>query len=57
MSARTKARCLGAVILLFNLWLIGSLGLSGPVVLLMTVGFVVLYEGFVVRQIQSPKDS
>ena len=49
MEGRQKARIVGALIMFFNLWLIGEYNISGLPVLLMTVGFVVAYEVIVVR--------
>lgn len=49
MALRAKLRAFGGAVLLFNLWLIGSLSISGWPVLLLTVGFAVGYEAFVVR--------
>jgi hypothetical protein len=49
MSARTKLRIFGGIILLFNLWAIGEYNIQGFPVLLMTVVFAVFYEFIVVR--------
>lgn len=49
MKKTTKLRLVGGVVLLFNLWLIGQYNLSGIPVLLLTLGFAVGYEFFVVR--------
>ena len=49
MRTPTKLRLIGAVILLFNLWLIGEYRLSAVPTLLLTFGFAVLYEWLVVR--------
>lgn len=50
MKTRTKLRLLGGSILLFNLWLIGHYSIEGLPVLLMTIGFAVVYEYVVVRR-------
>lgn len=50
MKPRTKLRILGAAIILFNLWLIGQYSISGIPVLLMTFGFAIAFEYFVVRR-------
>ncbi len=49
MKKATKLRLVGGAVLLFNLWLIGQYNLSGIPVLLLTFGFAVGYEFFVVR--------
>ncbi|MBN8514517.1 hypothetical protein [Accumulibacter sp.] len=49
MKKTTKLRLIGGVVLLFNLWLIGSYNLEGIAVLLLTFGFAVGYEYLVVR--------
>jgi len=40
MKASTKLRLFGAFVILFNLWLIGHYEIEGPLVLLLTFGFV-----------------
>jgi hypothetical protein len=49
MKKATKLRLVGGAVLLFNVWLIGQYNLSGIPVLLLTFGFAVGYEFFVVR--------
>lgn len=50
---RWKLRAFGAIVLIFNLWLIGEYNLSGLPVILMTFGFAAAYELFVVRGLTS----
>jgi hypothetical protein len=49
MKRATKLRLIGAVIVLFNLWVIGHYDIKGIPVLLMTLGFAGGYEYLVVR--------
>lgn len=58
MKTTTKLRVFGAAVLIFNLWLIGHYNLSGVVVLVLTFGFAVAFELFVVRPFakREPKD-
>lgn len=49
MKKSTKLRLAGGVILLFNLWLIGQYKLEGIAVLLLTLGFAIGFEYFVVH--------
>ena len=51
MKTSTKLRIFGGVVLLFNLWLIGRYDLKGTTALLLTLGFAIGYEFFVVRPI------
>jgi hypothetical protein len=51
MKKTTQLRLIGAVILLFNFWLIGEYDLQGIPVLLLTFGFAAGYEYLVVRKI------
>lgn len=44
-------RLFGAVVILFNLWLIGRYNLEGVAVLLLTFGFAIGYELMVVRPV------
>lgn len=48
MSKVAKLRIVGGLILLFNLWVIGENDIGGIPALLLTVGFVLAYESFVV---------
>jgi hypothetical protein len=50
MKKTTKLRLLGALVLLFNLWLIKQYNLEGIPVLLLTLGFAIGYELLVVRR-------
>lgn len=54
MEKATKLRLVGGAILLFNLWLIGQYNVSGIPVMLLTIGFAVAYEFFVVRLFARP---
>jgi hypothetical protein len=45
----TKLRLVGVAVLLFDFWLIGRYRLEGYSALLLTFGFVICYEKFVVR--------
>ena len=56
MSLATKLRLLGAVILLFNLWLIGRYNIQGVAVLLMTFGFAVAFEFAIVRPVARKRE-
>jgi hypothetical protein len=49
MKQPTKLRLFGGAVLFFNLWLIGQYNLEGVPVLILTFGFAVAYELFVVR--------
>jgi hypothetical protein len=49
LSKPAKLRIVGGVILVFNFWLIGHFGLEGVTVLLLTFGFALGFEYFVVR--------
>lgn len=49
MSTRGKLRTFGALIIFFNLWLIGNYNLTGLPVILLTFGFAAAYELVVVR--------
>jgi hypothetical protein len=49
MKKSTKLRLVGGLILLFNLWLIGQYNIEGIPVLLMTIGFAVIFEFAFVR--------
>ena len=49
MKPTTILRLLGAAILFFNLWLAGAYNISGVPLLLMTVGFAVVFELFIVK--------
>lgn len=49
MNPATKMRLIGGAILMFNLWLIGHYNITGIAVLLMTIGFAVVFEYLVVR--------
>ena len=46
---KSKLRWFGAAVLVFNLWLIGRYNVTGIPTLLMTFGFAIAYEFFVVR--------
>lgn len=48
MSKVIKLRLVGAAILLFNLWMVGRFNMHGPAVAVITIGFVIAYERFVV---------
>lgn len=50
MNKTVKLRLAGSAILLFNLWLIGRFNMNGPAVAVITIGFVIAYEYFVVRR-------
>jgi hypothetical protein len=56
MKKATKVRIFGAVVLLFNLWLIGRYDLQGIPVLLLTIGFALAYEFLIVRSIAKADD-
>lgn len=45
----TSLRWIGAVVLLFNLWLCGNYNITGIPLLLLTVGFAVGFEFLIVR--------
>jgi hypothetical protein len=47
----TKLRIFGAIVLLFNLWLIGRYSLKGVPVLLLTLGFAIGFEYIVVKPV------
>jgi hypothetical protein len=49
VNKSTKLRLVGGMILLFNLWLIGKYKLETIPVLLLTLGFAIGVEYFVVR--------
>lgn len=49
MSKVTKLRIIGAVCLLFILWIIGTYRIEGLPVLIMVFGFAAGYEYIVVR--------
>lgn len=49
MSKIIKLRLVGAAILLFNLWMVGRFNMHGPAVAVITIGFVIAYERFIVR--------
>lgn len=49
MSRTLRLRLVGGAIFLFNLWLVGRFNIEGPAVGVITIGFVVAYEYFVVR--------
>lgn len=51
MKKSTRMRLFGAVVILFNLWLIGRYNLEGVAVLLLTFGFAIGYELMVVRPV------
>ena len=51
MKTGTKLRLFGGVILLFNLWLIGQYNIEGIPVLLMTIGFALVFEFAFVRPV------
>lgn len=55
MTKRGKLRIFGGLVLLFNLWLIGTYNLEGLPVLLLTFGFAIGYELVVVRAL-APAD-
>lgn len=57
MKLSTQLRLFGAAVILFNLWLIGSLNLTGPLALLLTFGFAIGFEFLVVRPIVRKSDS
>ncbi len=57
MKKTTNYRLLGAFILLFNLWVIGNYNLQGIPVLLLTLGFAICYEYFVVRPVSKKQKS
>ncbi|MDP1593943.1 MAG: hypothetical protein Q8L80_06855 [Gallionella sp.] len=50
MKITTKLRLIGAVILFFNLWVVGRYSIEGIPVLFLTFGFAVGFEYFVVRK-------
>lgn len=57
MTTRTQLRTIGAIILFFNLWLIGTYNLPDLAVLLLTFGFAIGFELWVVRKFApAPKD-
>lgn len=49
MKKSTKLRLVGGAILLFNLWLVGRYNIEGPMILVLTFGFAIVYELLVVR--------
>jgi len=49
MKKSTKIRIFGAIVLLFNVVLVGFLDLTGPVVLVITFGLAAVIELFFVR--------
>lgn len=49
MGKIIKLRLVGAAILLFNLWMVGRFNMHGPAVAVLTIGFVIAYERFIVR--------
>lgn len=49
MQTKMKLRVFGAVVLVFNLWLIWRYDLQGVTLLLLTFGFAIGYEWVVVR--------
>ena len=51
MEKSTKLRLVGGLILLFNLWLIGQYNIEGLPVLLMTIGFALVFEFAFVRPV------
>lgn len=57
MSRVAKLRIAGGLILLFNLWIIGENDIGGIPALLLTVGFVLAYESFVVSPAKDKSQS
>ncbi|ENX57662.1 MULTISPECIES: hypothetical protein [Acinetobacter] len=55
MTVTTKIRIICAIILLFNLWLIGKYNISGITTLILTVGLVCFVEYFIIRNIPLEK--
>lgn len=51
MQKKLWLRSIGAVVLLFNLWLIGHYDLRGAPVFVLTFGFAIAFEFLVVRPI------
>lgn len=57
MKTSTKLRFFGGVVLLFNIWLIGRYNLHGFPVIILTIGFAIGFEFFVVRSISTEKNN
>ena len=55
MKNSTKLRLVGIFIVLFNLWLVGQYDIEGFPVLLMTVGFALVFEYALVRPVLRAK--
>ncbi|MCG7865852.1 MAG: hypothetical protein JAY74_05690 [Candidatus Thiodiazotropha taylori] len=51
MKKSTKLRLFGATVLFINLWLIGRYNLQGIPVIILTLGFAIGFEYFVVRRV------
>ena len=55
LKSATKLRVVGVLILFFNLWLISEYNIQGIGVFLLTVGFAVAFELFIVRSFVAGK--
>lgn len=49
MKKSTKLRILGGIIILINLWAIGTYDITGPLVLLMTFGIAIAFEWLLIK--------